>query len=200
MAKNLDYQLLNRGGEDNKSAAKAGDLREAQRSEQASTPLGALKTLRETVLAEKRKKEGQKKSGGVGSGVAGVMSSPIKLATAKFLKQSWLHLIDSFGLTLLYINIHAFLGVVLGHSMFCKLGEEWSMGNSAMGAAKKGSGGGEMSTMVEMMALGALDIIAILTVVAIFAVASLIINVITNPLESISTIFGFLWGALTGSN
>ncbi|PIR95388.1 hypothetical protein COT93_02750 [Candidatus Falkowbacteria bacterium CG10_big_fil_rev_8_21_14_0_10_37_18] len=200
MAKNLDYQLLHRGGEDDKSAAKAGDLRAAQRSEQAPTPLDAVETLREVVLREKRKKEEQKKSGGAQSKIAGVMSSPIKLFTAKLLKQSWFHLADSFGLTLLYINIHAFLGVVLGHSMFCKLGEEWNMGDSMMGATKEGSGGQEMSGTVELMALGALDVMAILIIVAIFAVISLIINVIDNPLENISTIFGFLWGILTGSN
>ncbi len=51
--------------------------------------------------------------------------APISRATSEALKQSWLNLIDSYGLTLLYINFHVFSRFVFGPKMFCKLGHEW---------------------------------------------------------------------------
>ncbi len=46
-------------------------------------------------------------------------------ATAGLLKAAWLNLIDSFGLTLIYINLHIFGRSVFGERIFCELGQEW---------------------------------------------------------------------------
>lgn len=61
----------------------------------------------------------------VGGGeAAGLILSPVQATTSSLLKAAWINLIPSFGLTLIWINIHAFLRWA-SPSLFCKLGREW---------------------------------------------------------------------------
>jgi hypothetical protein len=206
MATNLDDQLLNRNDKDDAAAARAGDLSATKES------ITAPPTLREAVLAEKRRRAAQAKQEGKSAttpqaGVAGALVSPVRLATGNLLKQCWLHLIDSFGLTLIWINVHVFLHMVVGEKFFCKLGEEWTMSNpvagSVGGAGAAGvasaAGAPKMSGTVEAMALGALDLIFLFLIIAIVSVVAMIVGPVSNPLETIKTILGTLWRALAGS-
>ncbi|MBV5342927.1 hypothetical protein JZU68_04730, partial [bacterium] len=52
-------------------------------------------------------------------------TNPAKKSTSGLLKAAWENLIDSFGLTIIWIDIHIFLSHVLGRDLFCELGEEW---------------------------------------------------------------------------
>jgi hypothetical protein len=75
--------------------------------------------LRQQVIEARQKKEAQTapaKEAGAGSATDG---------TATLLKTAWLNIIDSFGLTLIYINLHVFGHSVFGEKIFCDLGEEW---------------------------------------------------------------------------
>lgn len=52
----------------------------------------------------------------------------LKDSTKGWLQQSWINLIDSFGVTLIYIDFHLFMSLGLFPFLsdyFCKMGEEW---------------------------------------------------------------------------
>ena len=48
----------------------------------------------------------------------------LQFGSARLLQQAWFWLIWSFGLTLIYIDIHA-LGRIFFPNVFCRLGDEW---------------------------------------------------------------------------
>ncbi len=56
----------------------------------------------------------------------------IKASSARALRAAWLSegTIVGFLFGLAYINLHVFLRLVFGPDMFCKLGEEWSLGKA----------------------------------------------------------------------
>lgn len=56
---------------------------------------------------------------------AGKSPNKLNQITAYLLKASWLNLIDSFGLTLIYINLHLFGRSIFGDKVFCEIGEEF---------------------------------------------------------------------------
>lgn len=58
----------------------------------------------------------------------------MQMVTGELLKQSWLNIIDSWGLTIIYINFHAFCTLVFDGKYFCPLGAEWAEGGKAAGS------------------------------------------------------------------
>jgi len=195
MATNLDNQLLNRNDRDGVTGTDS-----AAQKLSGSETAGAQPqpSLREAVLAEKRRrimKERKEAQVSVQSGVAGAIASPMQAATSRLLRQSWLHLVDSFGLTLLWINVHVFLKMILGEKVFCKLGDEWKIGLPAGDNVKAP----KMTGLAEAMALGALDLLAVCVLIFAFSVVAMIVGVVSNPLEVIKSILGSLWGSVTGS-
>jgi len=209
---NLDEQLLNKGGGANDSSAKAGELRAARRgssdgSGDAGKSADGPRTLRETVLAAKRKQaDKEKKGGGLADKAAGAVAAPIKQGTSKLLKQAWLHLVDSFGLTLIWIDIHVFLRQIF-EKFFCKLGEEWLPtygvgGETGGGSGLADSGAGQQVSksigIVETMGLFTLNIVCLFLVIAVFMIAGMILDIVANPLKAIAALFGALWGGITG--
>jgi len=101
--------------------------------------------------------------------------------TGELLKQSWTHLVDSFGLTLIYLNIHAWFGFIEGHKIFCKLGEE----TKTPGKVKSFMG------LLEMIGIILLDFIVLLLILFIISFISWFIGAVSHPI-------GTLWGALFG--
>ena len=67
-----------------------------------------------------------------GSAAAGALAVGATQGTAKLLKSAWINLLDTFGLTLIYINIHVLARKILGGKIFCALGEEWVPGNQRL--------------------------------------------------------------------
>ena len=91
-------------------------------------------SLRQRRLVAKKqedqaKKVAASKLSGDGGDAAG---QGMRFATARLLRAAWLSegTIVGFLLGLAYINLHVFLRLVLGPNMFCKLGEEWSLGKA----------------------------------------------------------------------
>jgi len=125
--------------------------------------------LRQKVLQAKKESMLAK----AGMSVAGEASQK---ATGKFLATAWLNVIDSFGLTLIYINIHVFLRWVFGDRLFCKLGEEWlpPQAGAVVGAAGKKAS--QTIGIVEAMVLIVVDLII---GALIFGVMAFIIMIIT---------------------
>ena len=137
----------------------------------------AGQSLREQVLAAKqeeaKKKAAKEKTAEQTGAQAGAEGAGKKFGTSMLLKMSWLNLIDTFGLTLIYINIHVFLRWVLGEKFSCKLGEEWAPSNLKTVAGGAEQAAGKMAGTTEVMLLICLDIflvILILIIVGFFAV------------------------------
>lgn len=191
----VDDQLLNSGqskkdGADRASQT-AGDLREAKRgggpemAEPQSLRQAVLQKMRNVKSATANAKENLEKK----------VFAPISRATARLLRQAWIHLIDSFGLTLIWINIHVFLGKVLGEQLFCHLGEEWLPAN-LMGSGTQiqtGKAAGKSIGLGEAMILAGLDFCALVILLAIFSIIAMILDVIENPLSHLGLLASFAW-------
>src|SRR5680860_1764773 len=183
---NFDSRLMGKdGGSD--SQAKAGALNEAkhQSENNEESPAGEPTSLREAVIAEKRKQEQEKQ--GKSSSLKQKATAPMRKGTSELLRLAWINLIPSFGLTLIWINIHAFLSLVIGKDVFCRLGDEWLTGGISGGAKsvnaivggqsgritiKNGSG---CANIGESMVLAILDLVLLVVIIAIVAVIALLV-------------------------
>jgi hypothetical protein len=139
----------------------------------------------------------QKEKGGMRKALE-VAAAPIQMGTSKLLQQAWINLIDSFGATLIWINIHVFLRLVFGESFFVKLGHEWMSKAGGKGAgATKGAGAESGQLMDELTegpqkALGLVEAagVAFLDLIVLFALLlcvvqiAFLIYVISSPLEA----------------
>jgi len=126
---------------------------------------------------------------GMPGATAGAGSNPASTATAKFLKQSWLNLIDSFGGTLIYINIHVLGNRILGKKLFCDLGEEWLPYKIPS------------VSLLEKIVLIFLDLVVLLALLGILAIIVTIISFMSkNILQQVGDVFKAIttlgWGAV----
>ncbi len=187
----IDEQLLARRSQS--SAEKAGGFRQARRDSPTPTPAANNedKSLRESVMENRRTEEQQEQTEEKKKKPSPINSMGI--ATSNLLKSSWINLVPSFGLTLIWINIHVFLGTVFGKKLFCKLGMEWLPGDikktNIKQAEKLGMGVGTF----EGMGLACLDLGCLLLIIVIFIIVAGLLNVIQNPLSFLSEAFGWVW-------
>lgn len=208
----LDAQLMATPSRRDESTDRAGDLRAAKRQDNqdydkasgakaAPMPGEQPSSLREAVMDEKRQKAAKEKEGdGAGSGKA---ASSARKGTSALLRQAWINLIPSYGLTLIWINIHVFLGMILGNNLFCKLGVEWSdkaAGATAKSAAMKkkleDKASGSIG-LVEKMGVGCADLGCIFILIAAIAIVALLIKVVSNPIDFFTTAIGWIWNEVT---
>ena len=126
------------------------------------------------------------------------VAAPAKQGTGWLLKMSWLNLIDSFGLSLIYINIHVFLRWVLGETLFCKLGEEWLPKKISQAGGDVAETAGRGIGIAEAAFLLLIDLAALLIVLALLGIFLLVGNIIENPLSYIGVALGMIWDATTG--
>lgn len=80
------------------------------------------KEINQSALLREQKKQAKQKAD---KEEGGVITAPIRKGTSALLRQSWINLIPSWGLTLIYINIHIFGNIAISPKFFCKFGEEW---------------------------------------------------------------------------
>ena len=94
------------------------------------------------------------------------VAAPAKAVTNRALQWAWKALIPSWGLSLIYINIHVFLRMVVGEKLFCKLGEEWipKQISGVSGEASKSTS--KSIGMIEVMGLVFLDLMAFFIILA----------------------------------
>jgi len=208
---NLDERLLAQQSETDQADLKSGRLKQAQRagSNQSSTDRdgnlnpadSAPMSLRETVLAEKKKEAVKEENV---EGQKGAVSAPISQSISKLLRQAWLNLISSWGVTLIWINIHLWLSYIFGEKLFCKLGKEWEdMIPGAGGATMPGIGGLPSKPPVkasnECCVLGVCNLGCLFIIIAVASLIAMIVGAFTNPLEAIKALLGSIWGAITGA-
>lgn len=119
-------------------------------------------TDKEADSSTKDKKDGLKKA----------MSEKIQKVTSNWLKQSWLNLIETFGLTYIYIFIHFVGHYLFRFSIFARPGKEFSP------EYMKGLVGEEKSKELSTAALSILELIAFIVLSAIIGFIVLLIVII----------------------
>jgi hypothetical protein len=197
VAENSESNLVDSDNEENNSAIKAGEFRESVKGKEANynkegseynqDEKGDFRSSRREAVrqraGENLKNEVKEKTG-----------APIKKATSQLLKAAWKSLISSWGLSLIWINIHVFLGQVFGKNLFCSLGEEWLSEE----ASKNSAGAKKSVGLVEKMGVCCLDLGCLFLIIALLSLVAMIVSGITNPLKAIKALFGTLWCAIIG--
>lgn len=98
----------------------------------------------------------------------GMLNAP----SAGALRWSWLAIIPSFGLSLIYTNLHAFMRLIFP-KFFCELGSEWFVGPAkVMGGGAAGQG----VKMGEKMLLAMIDLVVLMVILVILAVIMILVD------------------------
>lgn len=156
-----------------------------------------------SVLGSLRHRARQKMPVVVAKGEAALehaVTMPVRMATNEALSMAWLNIIDSFGLTLIWINIHVLMRFMAGSEFFCKLGHEWSTKAPGLDTASRSNKVtkellerfGDSIGVVEVMLLLALDFIVLLALLLVFIFIVLLVSAIVYPLETIGQILGII--------
>lgn len=111
---------------------------------------------------------------------AGLTSGLEKKATGGALRAAWLSLIPSWGLTLLYINVHVFLSWIFP-KQFCSLGQEW-------GSLLKGKKGAA-ARVGEGLLLVSLDFLALFIIFGLLAIFIWLVRTLSSPTGSVKAFF-----------
>ncbi len=182
--------------EENDSGSRAGSLREAVQNEKNGniSPSGTdFNSLR--MEAKRRQSLKEKSNKAVEAAL-----SPIKNSTSGLLKAAWANLIISWGLTLIWIDIHVFLNQIFGKKMFVDLGGEWvpaKPGTTGADGAAMAEKAGESIGTVEKMGCGCLNFGCLFLLLGALSIISLLLGVITNPMEAIKALVDMFWGLFT---
>lgn len=201
---NLDSSLLAQSGQSPKdSSDRAGDLRAAQRNGKNSRSNGqtesaasteetpAEPSLREAVQAQRSAQNKSRAKKALEKATA-----PARRATSKLLQEAWINIIPSWGLTIIWINIHVFLGMIFGNNFFCKLGAEWIDENIKKAQVGQTKDLEKASGIVEGAGLACLDLGCLFLIIWVLFIISLITGFIENPLVALKDILGSIWGSI----
>jgi len=187
----IDEQLINQNTE-SLEAEKAGEFRSATRGSMQERGEEERSSLRERIQ-QKRLQESQEFKEKLADGsVFSSNVSPILKATDEALKFAWENLITSFGLTLIWIDIHVFLNKVFGPTVFREPGEEWIPDNIKKIAGKSKSAA-SLLRIVEGSGIGCLNLGCLFLVLFIFTIISIIASALTGDL---SILYELLKGSL----
>ena len=100
----------------------------------------------------------------------------LQMGTGKLLQQAWINLIPSFGLTLIWINIHAFMRMIPGFSsVFCKIGDEWVPKEAKAITGEMGQMGSGIG-LIEKAGIVFLDIAVIMIILIAVATVMMILD------------------------
>lgn len=125
-------------------------------------------------------------NGDVAGGAKEVATQTGQQLTSIILKQSWLEVIPTYGLTILYLNFHFIAKYFASSRYFCEFGEEWTYkleklkavpgGGMAIGTAKVGLKYGEivLLILVDVLIALALLILIIIMMLPIILVAAIV--------------------------
>lgn len=142
---------------------------------------------KEAEVKEEKKKEGK---------LAKALAK-FKKTAANFLKNCWLDILPSFGLSLLWVNIHAF-GVNIIPQVFCKLGEEWVPdAPDVLGSAESEEPDWmkflkKLLNIGEPMLLALVDAIVLLIIFSIFVVIAIIVGFQKDPINGTKWLISLL--------
>lgn len=138
-------------------------------------------TLKKAVY-DAKKKAGQKQTAAEEGKQA--LSSVTSQPSAAALKWAWGLLIPSFGLSLIWINVHCFFYIVLGEKIVCKLGDEWRV--PGVGFLNKQN---TMANTIEPMVVAFLDFVFFVSGITMVTLIVIMADFYTNPLSYLRVIF-----------
>lgn len=119
----------------------------------------------------------------------------INRTTSRLLKGAWENLFFSFGATFIWIDIHVFLGTVLGHKLFCKLGREWVPEEVKVAHPDLAETIGKKAGFYEGIGVALINLILLLYIIWILMINAMILKVINNPIDSFAALIGWMWGS-----
>ena len=186
----IDEQLINQN--------KAGELREEKRGGTLETEETTSTSIREAVQKAKNQTDEKKKTEDSKALVGTPKPNPMLEATNASLKGAWENLLPSWGLTLIWIDIHFLLNKILGPSSFCELGEEWAPDAIKKLGGEKVKQESAMLRILESAGCGCLNLGCLFLIIAAMSLIAMIVSGIENPLKLIQAIFGSLWSYFTG--
>lgn len=173
--------------------AMAGQLRQAKSGkgeEENNAETAEPRSLRERVMQARRKMDIKQRAK---DKIKEKITEPAKQGTNSILRWAWTTLIPSWGLSLIYINLHVFLKMVFGEKLFCKLGDEWIPKQIQTAGGDAGKTAGRAFGIVEVMGLVLLDLIAFFIIFAVLAILVwLADNIVFN---AILKVYEFVAGA-----
>lgn len=178
---NIDEQLLSQN-----ESEKAGEFRAARRGEMQNRDENEQASLRERVQQKKVQESKEKNQDDLVSNLT--PTSGILKGTDEMLKFAWENLIISFGLTLIWIDIHVFLNKVFGPKVFRDVGEEWLPDSLKRIAGTNKSAAGLLK-IVEGSGIGCLNLGCLFIVIFIASLISIIASIISGDLSLIWDLF-----------
>jgi hypothetical protein len=184
----LDASLMSSNLRQEKKEAESGENKDSGEEEG-----GRIKEWRERIMQARRALDVKQK---LKDKMEEKAAAPAQAATNRLLRWAWLNIISSFGLTLIYINIHVFLGKALGNNFFCKLGDEWKskvLEAGGQDTAEAFSAPGKMIGIAERMGLLFLNLAAFLIVMLIL---SFFVLIISFGMASIKEKIAITWKAV----
>ncbi len=176
---------------DEESESQSSLREEIQKAKNGAAPesTGDIRTDRLAAIRKKANADTEQKN----SAKAKPMN-PAKKSIAGLLKAAWENLISSFGLTIIWIDIHIFLSHVLGKDLFCELGEEWF----PEGTPRNVEGAKKSVGITEGMGVACINIGYLLLLLATLAIIALIVSAVKNPFSTLVSIFGDLLCSAVG--
>jgi hypothetical protein len=184
----VDEELLARSDAENEDegrfdeSERAGDFRAARRgAENGEERTGqSLRELKQQQMINDKRAEASKEANAVSQS-----SNPMRRATDKLLQAAWEYLIPSFGLTLIWIDIHAFLNKSLGPWAFCDLGEEWlpAEARKALGKSDSAKSSVALIKKTEEIGCGCLNLGCLFITIGIIALIALIAEALAHPFQ-----------------
>ncbi|MDO8592267.1 MAG: hypothetical protein Q7R92_00670 [bacterium] len=200
---NLDSKLMNNTLSQEQEPDAAAELRQRQRGaggepegeRQAEEQGGQPRSWRERIMAKRRVLDLKKRAE---EELEKKVMAPVRAATTnRALQWAWTTLIPSWGLTLIYINMHVFLRWVFP-SAFCKLGEEWVPKVVAAESSTKNVAGTAFG-IVEMIGLVILDLLVFFIIIGIISLLVwLADNLVFRVVYQGAKIISSGWELITG--
>jgi len=180
----IDEQLLSQS-----DAEKAGEFRATRRGEMQEQGENERASLRERIQ-QKRVQESQEFKEKSEDDLSATLTpaSGILKGTDEMLKFAWENLIVSFGLTLIWIDIHVFLNKVFGPKVFRDVGEEW-LPDSIKRVAGKSKSAASLLKVVEGSGIGCLNIGCLFIILFIATIISIIASILNGDLSLIWALF-----------
>jgi hypothetical protein len=191
----VDDELLARTNTENEEddepdeSEMAGDFRAEKRqggNSLADSPV-SIRELRQRVLIRQKLEKAK-----AASEASRSTTNPMRQATDKLLQASWENLIDSFGLTLIWIDIHVFLNKTFGPKVFCNLGDEWipAEAKKALGNSDAGDKSLALVEKVEEIGCGCLNLVVLIIIIALFAQIAFIAQALEHPFDTLVGLIG----------
>lgn len=172
-----DGRTVEQGSEGTTDATdKAKEIKQSKVTQQGDAPGERYMNLARQLKEAKKKAQ----EGNIGAVISGTVNTVSQLGTARALQWSWISLIPTFGLTILYIDFHFVARYFFHSEKFCAFGEEWMIikGEASGPQALQRSVGGSLES-VEIMGFIVANLL-----VAIVIVFSLIVGYfVLNPIE-----------------